>query len=509
YQFKPVLKMLNAPTGNLLIADEVGLGKTIEAGLIWTELKARSNDRRLLILCPAALREKWRSELATKFDLDARIVSAPDLLSLLEDQARTARGFVAIGSIQGLRPPRGWDDSDSETYNRPASRLARLLDAQAERELLFDLLVIDEAHHLRNPATRHHQLGQLLRPLATHRLFLSATPVHLRSRDLFSLLSLLDPDTFTQEFVLDEMIEANRPLIAARDAVLRGDSLQELLAALDAVAAHPLLRDSQQIAALRREVSEHNEPVSRAERARLAERLESVNLLANIINRTRRRDVKELRVVRQVTPYFADMAPGERSVYERVAEEVGSYASEKDAVPGFLFAMPARQLASSIPAAVAHWRSRDPDLGSEDEEDGINGDSDEPETRPLVVRLVRLCRDLPADAELESNDTKFDEFVCVLRNYLDASPNDKLVVFSTFRATLHYLARRLSAAGIPAATIHGQVGERESVLDRFRESRTVRVLLSSEVGSEGIDLQFCRAVVNYDLPWNPMRIEQR
>ncbi|MGH7068469.1 MAG: helicase-related protein, partial [Acetobacteraceae bacterium] len=509
YQFKPVLKMLNAPTGNLLIADEVGLGKTIEAGLIWTELKARFGYRRLLVLCPASLREKWRSELATKFDLEARIVFAPDLLSLVEDQTRTTRGFVAIGSIQGLRPPRGWDESDSDAYSRPASRLARLLEAQAEQEPLFDLIVVDEAHHLRNPETRHHLLGRLLRPLANHRLFLSATPVHLRSRDLFSLLSLLDPDTFTHELVLAEMIEANRPLIAARDAVLGGASRQDLLAALDAAAAHPLLHNSEQIAALRQEASEQDKPLSGAERATLAERLESANLLANIINRTRRRDVKEFRVVRQVTPYFADMTPLERSVYERVAKEVDAYALEKDAVPGFLLAMPARQLASSIPAAVAHWRSQDADLASEDEENGTNGDSDARDARPLVDRLVRLCRDLPEEAELEREDSKFDEFVRVIRNYLDTRPNEKLVVFSTFRATLHYLARRLSAAGLDAAAIHGGISDRESVLDHFRESRNVRVLLSSEVGSEGIDLQFCRAVVNYDLPWNPMRIEQR
>jgi SNF2 family DNA or RNA helicase len=83
YQFKPVLKMLNAPTGSLLIADEVGLGKTIEAGLIWTELKARFEYRRFLILTPSALCSKWQTELSTKFDLNSRIFGAHDLLLLL------------------------------------------------------------------------------------------------------------------------------------------------------------------------------------------------------------------------------------------------------------------------------------------------------------------------------------------------------------------------------------------------------------------------------------------
>jgi len=105
YQFKPVLKLLNSPTDALLIADEVGLGKTIEAGLIWTELRARVEANRLLVLCPKTLCDKWRTELDDRFGVDARIVDASELVELLSRS--NGRGFAAVASMQSLRPPRG------------------------------------------------------------------------------------------------------------------------------------------------------------------------------------------------------------------------------------------------------------------------------------------------------------------------------------------------------------------------------------------------------------------
>ena len=118
HQFKPVLKILGSPTDGLLIADEVGLGKTIEAGLIWIELKARFDYTRLLVVCPKVLCSKWRSELTKKFAIDARVVGAGELLELLSDREKSVRGFAAICSLQSLQPPRGWDEEGSPTKPR-------------------------------------------------------------------------------------------------------------------------------------------------------------------------------------------------------------------------------------------------------------------------------------------------------------------------------------------------------------------------------------------------------
>ena len=110
--------------------------------------------------------------------------------------------------MQALRPPRGWSEADETPDMQLSSqrRLAQFLDEAAEGQALLDLMVIDEAHHMRNPETMLHQLAQLLNGVTSHRVFLSATPIHLRNRDLHSLLRLIDPDTFEYEHTLDELI---------------------------------------------------------------------------------------------------------------------------------------------------------------------------------------------------------------------------------------------------------------------------------------------------------------
>jgi len=193
YQFKPVIKMMSSPTDAMLIADEVGLGKTIEAGLVWTELRARLDCNRLLIICPKTLCQKWQDELARRFGVEAQIGDARVVLDVLRRSRDTGRGYALVCSMQGLRPPRGWEDdgAEGEDGNSSARRdLARFLDEASDGEPLVDLLVVDEAHHMRNPETLLNRFGRLANSVASHRLFLSATPIHLRNRDLHSLLVL-------------------------------------------------------------------------------------------------------------------------------------------------------------------------------------------------------------------------------------------------------------------------------------------------------------------------------
>ena len=514
HQFKPVLKMLASPTGSLLIADEVGLGKTIDAGLFWTELRARFDFRRLLVVCPKVLARKWEDELSGKFGLDARAFSAADLLDAVRDSDRWQRGFVAVCSLQGLKPPRGWDEEGSPGYGPARAELARLLRERADDEPIFDMVVIDEAHHLRNAETQSNTLARLLRPTTQHQVFLSATPIHLGNDDLFSLPSLIDPETYRHPTVLDAIIEANRPIVEARAAALRGAPLAELRERIEAASRHPLLIGTQKIAAVLTSLDACRDPLPRADRARLADELDTVNLLANTVTRTRRRDVQELRVVRQVRALRAKMAPIEREAYDTITRAVHRYASHTDMPAGFLLATPQRLLASCLPAAVAHWRSRFEDFEDEDEDASDEDASDKAAgvgegAAPLVQHLAEACRSLPSTAELERHDSKFATFVRALHSLFREHPAEKVVVFSTFRSTLRYLARRHAAKGIGCEMIHGAVEDRQSVLERFQSNESVRVLLSSEVGSEGIDLQFCRTVVNDDLPWNPMRVEQR
>lgn len=209
YQYKPVLTFLESPAGGILIADEVGLGKTIEAGLIWTELRARYDARRLVVVCSAMLREKWCDELSERFGVDAVQLSAAELVSELKrnkHQTPEGKGFVC--SLQGLRPPKGWRNPEK---NRAGAELGRLLETLTEGEPVIDLLIIDEAHYLRNPETQNAVLGRLLREVSEHVALLSATPVNNKERDLFQLLRLVDPDTFAVEEVFPQVMGCNPP----------------------------------------------------------------------------------------------------------------------------------------------------------------------------------------------------------------------------------------------------------------------------------------------------------
>lgn len=513
HQFKPVIKILNSPSDSLLIADEVGLGKTIEAGLIWTELRARYDLRRLLVVCPKTLCVKWQTELDHRFGVDAQIVDARDLHGLLSDDRRRQKGFAAISWIQALRPPSGYaGDGETRVPKDPRSVLARFLADKAEAEPLVDLLVIDEAHYMRNPETGAHRLARLLQPVASHKLFLSATPIHLKNRDLHSLLRLLDPDTFSREAAFEEIIAANRPLIAARDLVMRlGSSREDIRVHLAEAEKQPLLGGNQQIRIIQEMLGK--DPLDLAARSAIAWRLEQANLLAHVVTRTRRRDVEEFRVVRDVGEKLADMNPVERKFYDQASAVVAEYARERTVSERFLLATPQRLLTSSPAAAAQYWASlATPENDAIDEEDitEIFLDELELDTRPLLTRLSEYAQQANVGAELEATDTKYAQLLEMIAEIKREDGANKIIVFSSFRVTLKYLSRRLRAEGYQIILLHGSVSEpRDELLTRFREDPHVDILLASEVGSEGVDLQFCWALINYDLPWNPMRVEQR
>lgn len=506
FQFKPVLKILDSPSQRILVADEVGLGKTIEAGLIWTELRSRFDMRRLLVLCPAALREKWQGELATKFGINAAICDAGDALDILSNRSYHDRGFAIIGSIQGLRPPRNWKSDETK---RPSARLARHLESAEHQPSLVDLLVIDEAHHLRNPNTQNYGLGRLARNVAEYAVFLTATPIHNRNEDLHSLLRLLDPATFETPSAFDLILDANRPLVRARDLLLRANPAEEELRSLiEEAERHPLLRNNRQLAMMLREIRRHG--VRRADiRSSLAYRIETVNPLAHVITRTRKRDVTTNRVVREPRLETVSLHRAEQRFYNIVTHQVINYALERAANERFLLAQPQRQMTSSMAASLASWRDRRVELAESDETGEERDEAIRGRLGPLVRRIVEASTTVDPQ-ELRDVDTKYSRLRHLVRGFLRRHAGEKLVIFSAFRPTLHYLAERLAEDGIDSALLMGGQAEPKSdVIARFRGPNGPRVLLSSEVGGEGVDLQFCWVVINYDLPWNPMRIEQR
>lgn len=512
HQFKPVLSFLESPSKGLLIADEVGLGKTIEAGLIWTELRARYDARRLLVVCPAMLRSKWKDELAHRFSVQAEIVDAAGLLEALKKNKNSVSdGRALICSLQGVRPPQGWDDE--EKADSPAARLARLLEAERDNEPLIDLVIVDESHYLRNPETQNARFGRLIRDVTENIVLLSATPINLSEDDLFHQLNLVDQDFFSNRDSFPEVMRANEPLVRAREFVLnRQGTVEDIVGCLAEAKRHRLLARNGQLANLLDDGIDVSGLASEESRIRLANRIERINLLSHTVSRTRKADVQELRVVRKASSYYVPMNELEREIYERVTETILDYAERADISSGFLLAGPQRQVSSSLFAALRSWTVKQAPAGDQFYEDfGIELDnaSAEPD-KPIRDRLIRDV--LPGvDLErLRASDTKYAELRRVLTLHWQQHPGQKVVIFSYYPGSLEYLHERLAEEGIGSRVLHGSVKQpKQEVIGQFRDDPSCLALLSSEVASEGVDLQFCSVLVNYDLPWNPMKVEQR
>ena len=230
-------------------------------------------------------------------------------------------------------------------------------------------------------------------------------------------------------------------------------------------------------------------------KAELAARLEMVNPLAYVITRTRKRDVKEWRVLRDPTPEPIAMAPCEKEFYDAITERVVRYAMKRGANERFILATPQRQMSSSMAASMRAWLRRRGKTWT---------------TRQPLQRMPRkwapltmeICREVGAFGDLDELtrcDTKYARVREMLQHYFREHPQEKVILFSTFRETLAYLHERLREDGIEGIVLHGGVStSKDDILDAFRRDPATRILLSSEVGSEGIDLQFCRVLINYD-----------
>ena len=515
HQFKPVLKFLNSSVGRLLIADEVGLGKTIEAMYIWKELQTRADARRLIIVCPAMLRQKWQDDLRQRFNIFADIVDAKELLSRARSclETQQSQPFACIASLEGLRPGRNWEE---ETATSPRAELARLLDANPSTDDfgIFDLAIFDEAHYLRNSSTASHRIARLIRDASRHLILLTATPVQVHSHNLYQLLKLVSPEDFFNELIFDSMLEANHPIIRAlRCLWTHPPKLKEAQAEIKAAIASKYLAENRLLHAVH-DVLQQAETLDEEQRVDLGYKLEKISLLGQYITRSRKRDVLPNRVKRDPQTLTVQFSPLEKEIYTHITQHIKQQTQGKRGVSVFRLIARQRQMASCMVAALASWQAdgtldelvneslwEDFGLASALEEHGTHSTPNTGLLPPL--RNISL-------SDLEQQDGKYQELRGFLRRELNRNRNEKFVVFAYFRGTLQYLQRRLAADGISTCLIMGDMGDAKwEVVKAFRQEQGPSVLLSSEVGSEGIDLQHCRFLVNYDLPWNPMKVEQR
>lgn len=490
YQFRPALKFLRNPDQRILIADEVGLGKTIEAAIIYLELKARLNINRVLVLCPSRLKAKWQDELRNRFEEEFVELDAPKLRTFLDDTRRMGSRipFKAIASFEMMRS-------------------AAFIEAWTEHYIPLDLLIVDEAHYMRNQDTRTYQLGTALTDSADAVVFLTATPLHLGNRDLYNLLHLLAPGEYNDPSLFEAQVAPNSAIIRASQYVAANNPRQaeqtlrqvEQTVLRDRFLKNPYYHDV--LDRLREGVGTDRE------RILLQRELLELNTLSNLFTRTRKREVTNA-AVRAAYTIRVELTPVERRFYEAVLEDVRQELTGRRGAQSFATIMKERQAASCLAAmreAVEETeRRRSPTyLQVERSAFELLDDTEQQLHTPSHVHM--LAR------QSSGVDSKFALFEQTLRDALTATPDSKVLVFSFFRRTLAYLQRCLRSQGYVVDVLNGDVPvpDRKQIIERFRADPSIRVLLSSEVGAEGLDFQFCDILVNYDLPWNPMQVEQR
>ena len=480
YQFKPLLKFLNSPTRRLLVADEVGLGKTIEAGHIMLELKARRELRNAIIVCPKSLQVKWREELIEKFGLAFKIYdSTKDLIADLEDNDGRVRAIINYERIR-VRSSKKDDDTKKKTPN-----FAEYLN---ESDKKFSLVLCDEAHKMRNSETQTYKGADIVMGRAESAVFLTATPIMISTENLYNLLHLLDSSRYFNYQIFNARLQENRPFVEAITSVNKKLPLSTIADRLCNAEIQTSFSnsDDEEYYTKTVKVDEafasdpiYTEIVERlhseddlGNRARLQYLLNTMSVMNNIFSRTRKREVT------------TDMSQAERKPerFDEIIEEYiednsyTDYWGEEHLTQGGALGLvqKKRQVASSVYAYLNSEESLD---------EGIDEYADYEDTK--VEKLIEIIE------EVFKHGTK------------------KIVVFALFRRTLKYLQIRLKKRGYGSLIIHGQVDNRAEILENFKKNPDNHILLSSEVGSEGLDMQFCNSMVNYDLPWNPMVVEQR
>ena len=540
----------------LLIADEVGLGKTIQAGLVLRQAWLAGRAKRILILAPKAVLKQWQIELREKFNLNWPIY---DEGKLVRYPARALRG-----KHERRVDANRWHEEPvvlaSSQLMRRKERAAVLLN-EAER---WDLVLLDEAHHARRRAAGSQQEGgpnallKLMRALKSRTrglILLTATPMQVHPIEVWDLLDLLGlPPEWTETAFLDFFKEVRQPSPSAEaldrmarlfQAVERhhGEASRDAIQRLTGLSR---LKASALLRALRHEASIPRRRLETAERRAAVRVMLAHTPVRRLISRHTRELLRQYATAgvlstaiadRQVQDRFVAMSQAERSLYEAVDAYVSTTykraaKAERSAV-GFVMTIYRRRLASSFAALSATLAKRRQDaiestvaLGEDAPDDealdevpdidelcALESQALAAEEQGEIDALLRQITALPPDSKLARLVETLDE--------LSRDAYGQVMVFTQYTDTMDFLRGTLRAQGYRLLCFSGRGGEipignrdewriidREQVKRRFRDG-DADVLLCTDAAAEGLNFQFCGALVNYDMPWNPMRVEQR
>jgi len=517
YQFRPVLKLIQADRPRLLIADSVGVGKTIEAGLILRELQARREIRRVLIICPRPLvtERKWQREMK-RFDERFEHLDGPKLQFCLSETDLDGEWPQQYSKV--ILPYSLMDEALLHGKGRRKGLLA--LDPPPQ----FDLIIVDEAHHIRNSDTERYKAVRFLCDHAEAVVFLTATPIQLGQKDLFTLLNALRPDLIIDQAGYAAITEPNAFINRAAICARSGNQDWEKTAreALENAAntewGRAVLQDNPRFQEVFDKLADPEMDLNA--RVGVTREIEKLHTLSSLMNRTLRRDIGEF-TRRKPETVLVPFTPAQQTLHDSILKaQTAIYAAlHGDMHVNFLLTTIRRQAASCIHGLaplledILTRRLSDLDCEAVDEdyENECKADKIPTAIEKLIADALKLAKELPQG---DGSDPKLKAIMRIL-NDKQALPNNKVMVFSSYRHTLTYIYDALLRAGLRVGMIHGGVEDeaRVELRTRFELQRdkpeTLDVLLFSEVGCEGLDYQFCDCLINYDLPWNPMRIDQR
>src|SRR6266566_242318 len=502
----------------MILADEVGLGKTIEAGLVIKELRARELLGRVLIIVPASLQLQWQSELKSKFNEEFEILDGAALQYLGRGKANPwmARPNVICSLPFASSPKRAEQITEAE----------------------WDLVIFDEAHRVRRSlqgatktrTTQAYRLADELKELVSGLLLLTATPMQIHPFELYSLVELVEPGLF--------------PTFRTYDT--RRGVLPRLNALMKDLKGWNALSDSDRASAVRAHARLLNELGIRAEatvamladdqeRERLMDVLIDKHPLAGTLVRNRKAEVGGF-TPREAKRVPVELEDDELALYHDVTgylrEGYNQARAERNLALGFVMVTYQKMLASSSYAVRQSFRRRIAKLRAQlrdtaaatakpPSENRLEELRDAEESTTALTELEYAAVDpgglMLEIKQLESlverlgqvRDSKTGTLLTVLDGIFDGRPQEKVVVFTQFIETQEFLAATLRQKGYTVSMFNGRMSleEKEESVRSFKAED--QILISTEAGGEGRNFQFCHLMINYDLPWNPMRVEQR
>jgi SNF2 family DNA or RNA helicase len=493
YQLDPLVRAIQMPRANLLIADDVGLGKTVETGLVIQELIVRNRARTALIICPAGLQTHWRDQMRDKFGLEFRIVD-----SVMMRNLRRSRG---IHSNPWTHFPRLITSIDFIKRDTPMRLMKETLPDQTTYPRRFDILVLDEAHNVSPSGSGHYaidsQRTQAIRdivPHFEHKLFLSATPHNGYSESFSALLELLDNQRFARGVAPDrkqlETVMVRRLKSDPEFVTWNGERRfpQRILDVIEV----PYSDEEKQVHAWLREYSE-----SRQQNAKDNEERFAVEFVLKLLKK---------RLFSSPAAFALTLAKHMQSI------QGGKKVQPKQMSLGVL----RKQLAQV-----------DEEYANDDEyEEAATGavEAASPLLTKITAQEQTLLGKMRDWAERASNirDSKATTFIQWLKEIVKPNgkwSNERVIIFTEYRATQNWLQGLLAAEelteGERLMTLYGGMvdEDRDRIKAAFQahpDQSEVRILLATDAASEGIDLQnYCHRLVHFEIPWNPNCMEQR